>query len=119
MVVAPDQLELARSRQHLANVLRTLDRADEALPIAELAWARHQRDDIRASGRAGTAFVLAHILWDIQPPARDRPRARRLAEDARVSYEKSHYVDDKQREEVQRWLDTHRIHSSMPRDASL
>ncbi len=107
--IGPDDNAVARARASLADVLRNVGRASEALPLAELAWARHQRDNFSRGEAPVTAFILARILWDIEPPARDRIRARSLAEGARVSHENDRRPDKEQMDEVQRWLDTHRL----------
>ncbi len=109
VVLGPDHFNVADERSGLATILRAVHRLDEALPIAELAWARHQLEDTPIHNRGETALLLAGILWDIKGPARDRARARSLALDARASYEKAGDAYRESLREVERWLDSHRV----------
>jgi tetratricopeptide (TPR) repeat protein len=99
--LAPDHPDVAVSRGNLARLLLKLDRTAEALPLAEQAWAHQQDDEIPNEYRADTAFLLCRILWAVEGPARDRKRARTLAEDALRLYREagSEYASD-----VQQWL---------------
>ncbi|MCH9684666.1 MAG: serine/threonine-protein kinase [Deltaproteobacteria bacterium] len=99
---------VAMSRSNLAKVLLEQHREAEALPLAELAFARRQHDDTPAQYRAETALVLARILWNIERPHRDRSRAQQIAENALRSYDTP--VDERGSEyrSVQQWLDDHR-----------
>ena len=58
--------------------------------------------------RAQTAFVLARVLWSIEGAARDRARARDLAEDEVTSYREAAGEDAEALEEVEQWLQQHR-----------
>jgi hypothetical protein len=96
---------VAQSRHNLAIVLEQLGRLDEALPLAEAAWKRRQADDIPSQLRAQTAFLLARLLWIIEGPARNRSRARALAEDAAASYARAGEAQAERLGEVERWLE--------------
>jgi tetratricopeptide (TPR) repeat protein/tRNA A-37 threonylcarbamoyl transferase component Bud32 len=97
--VDPDHPHLATSRSALAELLLDRGRLDEAHELAELAWRRHQEDDIAATARASTAFVLARTTW-----ARgDQARARELAERALKDFAE----DETQAAAVRTWLDDH------------
>jgi tetratricopeptide (TPR) repeat protein len=100
-----DHPDVAMARSSLAASLANLDRFEEALPLAERAWARRQRDDIPVDYQAETSFVLARILWDIDGPSRDRHRARRLAERALRVFREDKATHADEFREVQRWLD--------------
>jgi tetratricopeptide (TPR) repeat protein len=105
--LGPDHPQVAQARNNLADVLIDLHRPAEALPLAERAWARHRRDDVPATLRGETAFLLASLLWTLPPPARDRPRARELGEEAQRSFQQ---VEDPPQEAItaiERWLDDH------------
>ena len=73
---------VATARHNLAKVLLLQDRAAEALPLVEQAWARRQRDDVLPDLRASTSFLLARVLWKARKDAATRARARGLAEAA-------------------------------------
>ncbi len=107
--LGPDHPHVALSRLGLADLLVDLGRAAEALPLAELAWARLSTDGNTPDNHAEAAFVLASALWDVQEPSRDRARAHALAEDAlRLSRE----AGDAHRnytKKVRRWLSSHRL----------
>ncbi|MCH9685526.1 MAG: tetratricopeptide repeat protein, partial [Deltaproteobacteria bacterium] len=102
-----DHPEVASTRTVLADVLLRLGRQAEALSLAEQAWARSQRDDIDASDRATTAFVLARILWSIEGAARDRRRAKELADTALRIYRADEEAEHDDEREVEQWLSTH------------
>ena len=76
----PDHAMVGMARSNLARFLVERERWADALPIAEQAWVRRQRDDILPGQRGETAFVLARALWMAQPEA--RPRALKLAQRA-------------------------------------
>ncbi len=100
-----DHPEVARFRTSLATVLRRDGRLEESLVYAEQSWVRRQRDDMPAQLRAGTAFLLAELLWSIETEARDRVRARRLAEVARDAYAEAGEGFAEDLAEVETWLD--------------
>lgn len=89
-------------RASLARQLLESGRGVEALPIAEQAWLEHRKDAIAPETRARTAFILARILWVVQPD--QRARARTLAEDAAESYGRASAVHEPSRQEVEDWL---------------
>jgi tetratricopeptide (TPR) repeat protein len=101
--LGPDHFIVAASRRNLAEALLALHRADQALPVAEQAWARGQGDDVPPKWRAKIAFTLARCLRTTE----DRDRARQLAEDALASLEKAEHVSTEQVGEVKRWLGEH------------
>ena len=103
-----DHPHTTTARHNLADVLVKLGRTAEALPLAEEAWDRRKRDDIPTEQRAETAFVLARISWSIEGPARDRSRARQLAEEARESFREAGDAFAENARDVQHWLDIHR-----------
>lgn len=79
--------------------------AAEALPPLERALALRQAHEPDAATVAETRFALARALWD---DGRDRPRARRLAEDAHDVYQGQPTLADKDRE-VTGWLAEHPV----------
>ncbi len=85
----------------LAEVLLQTGRAAVALPHAERAWVHRQRDAVLPPERADTAFLLARILWIVDPE--QRTRARELAEDARSTL---HEAGGETRE-IETWLAEH------------
>ena len=104
------------SRNSLADTLLALGQEDEALHLAELAWARRQQDDIPVEYRAETAFVLARALMASSRSADTQTRAQTLAKQALELYEQAGDQAagkpfDASIQEVQRWL---RAHGSAP-----
>jgi tetratricopeptide (TPR) repeat protein len=106
--LGPDHPDVATGRSNFAIVLFEQGRNAQALPLAEKAWTRHQRDDIRAEQRATTAFGLARVLWAVDGPDRDRPRARQLAQAARDAYDEADGYEDMVAK-VDQWLAAHRL----------
>ncbi|MCH9684994.1 MAG: tetratricopeptide repeat protein [Deltaproteobacteria bacterium] len=104
--VGSDHPQVAQVRSTLADTLCDLGRASEALPLAELAWQRHRRDDTPEDAEADAASVLARALWTVESPQRDRARARALAEDALQSFRGMGAVGDKT-QHLEQWLATH------------
>ncbi|MEX1364564.1 MAG: tetratricopeptide repeat protein, partial [Nannocystaceae bacterium] len=105
--VGSEHPDMARARASLAKLLVLRQRAADALPLAEQAWAQYQRDDAVPEDRAETAFVLARALWEVDGPLRDRARARQLADDALESFREAGRAFDGFAREVQQWLDDH------------
>ncbi|MEM7155388.1 MAG: serine/threonine-protein kinase [Myxococcota bacterium] len=99
------QLSLVRS--DLASVLIERGRVTEALPLAEKAQPKPERDDVPADVRAYASFVLGRALWDIEPPQRDRLEARKLAEAARQRLKAAEATDETLLREVEQWLTQH------------
>jgi tetratricopeptide (TPR) repeat protein len=103
-----DHPDLAAARHALAQLLLLRrDRPDEALPLAELAWARRDHDDVPPLLQADTAFILARALWTRGPDVRQR--ATTLLERARDAYARAAAEgtpDDEHAVELARWLAT-------------
>jgi tetratricopeptide (TPR) repeat protein len=104
-VLGPEHPDVAQSAYNLATVVVQLERDIEALPLAEQAWTRRQRDDIPQRQRADSAFLLARLLWTIEGRARDRPRARQLAKDAVRWYEQGGERDRSKLADAEKWLE--------------
>jgi hypothetical protein len=79
------------------------DAFEEARELAEAAWMRRQRDDIRASERAATAFVLATACWGIGEA--ERPRAIALVERAVADYAAAGEADGEEATAAKAWLE--------------
>ncbi len=103
--LGPDHPHVAVAKSNLAKVLLELHREAEALPLAESAYARRQRDDTPATFRADTQFVLARALWSVDRPHRDRTRARELAELALRSFRSDQDLHANVIHSIERWLD--------------
>ncbi len=95
------------SRVELAEFLRRRTSLDEAVMVAERAWSDAQRDQYTADSVAYAALVLARILWEVEGAARDRPRARELADTAANLYRSLDSAHEENVEEVEQWLDEH------------
>jgi tetratricopeptide (TPR) repeat protein len=98
---------VAVARSGIAQTLFATGRTSEALPLAELAWARQKQGDVPGSEPGETAFALARILWSIDGEARDRPRARALAQKSVEAYRTLGDVFLEEIDEVESWLDAH------------
>ena len=105
--LGPDHPDVAGSRYSLATVLLVIDRPGEALPLAELAWARHQQDDIPPEQHAATAFTLARAQWHNATGSEDRERARSLAEVALRKYRAAGDAHRDAAADVRAWLAEH------------
>ncbi len=100
-----DHPDTAALRTSLAQVLLKLVRPAEALPLAELAWSRQQRDDtVPPLQRAHTGFVLAQALWQAAAAPNDRARARILAESALRAYVAAGDAHRDDAERVKAWI---------------
>ncbi|MEM9456171.1 MAG: serine/threonine-protein kinase [Myxococcota bacterium] len=112
-LLAHDHPSIAFSRAYLAQLLVDQGRASEALPLAEQAWSRHQRDDIPTEQRAHTAFTLARAQWLTHANRAQREQARALAQRALADYEQDtgnhadHHAEGIA--EIRAWLNTHRL----------
>ncbi len=102
-----DHPVIAIPRNNLADLLEALGRPAEALPLAEAAWQTRSQHDGPPSYKAGTAFILARILWTVDPPKADRRRARQLAQTALEGYLEAGEVFEVQSDEVRVWLEAH------------
>ncbi len=96
---------VATTQYNLAEALFDVGRHGEALPLAERAWARRQADDIPASSRASTAFLLARLLWQGSP--QERRRARELAQKAREAFAGAGDAYAESEQSVEQWLQKH------------
>jgi tetratricopeptide (TPR) repeat protein len=81
--VAPDSHRLANPHLGLARTALARERPDEAVPHAEQAVRLREAADTAPYELALARFTLARALWESD---RDRPRALRLAEQARSTY---------------------------------
>jgi tetratricopeptide (TPR) repeat protein len=106
-----DHVSLAQTRYALAATLMKLDRPELALPLAEQSWERWQRDDIALRNRARVAFVLAQALWQVDPPLRDRARARRLAEQASRAAREAGDAHAALAAQIRQWLEIRPRHA--------
>jgi eukaryotic-like serine/threonine-protein kinase len=102
-VLPPDHPDLAQSRSNLAAVLIGR-KTQEAVELAEAAWARRQRDDIPEEHRADTAFVLARALWRSSTQEGIRGRAEALALQALGLYEGRESSSTAEVETLRAWL---------------
>ncbi|MEM7153940.1 MAG: serine/threonine-protein kinase [Myxococcota bacterium] len=92
---------VARLRGNLAGLLWRRDASsNEALTLAEQAWAAHADADVSPDVRADSAFLLARILG-----SRDRARARELGERALGIYQGMGEGQQEALAKVQAWLD--------------
>jgi tetratricopeptide (TPR) repeat protein len=98
-----DHPDVAMSRSGLAAALLSLHRPEEALPLAERAWAVRQREGIPAEQRAETAYFLARALVET---GGDRARVRELVAISAEAYDRAGAAFIGQRDEVRRWLAT-------------
>ncbi|HWB77607.1 MAG TPA: serine/threonine-protein kinase [Nannocystaceae bacterium] len=98
-----DHPDVAMSRSGLAAALLSLERPQEALPLAERAWAVRKQVGIPAEQRAETAYFLARALFET---GGDRARVRELAEISADGYDRAGPPFTGQRDEVRRWLGT-------------
>jgi tetratricopeptide (TPR) repeat protein len=105
--LGPDHPDTMTSRSDLADVVLAQGRPAEALVLAEQSWAQRGDEGVLIENRAYAASVLADALWDVEGPARDRARARQLAQEALASYREAGdpYAADVER--VEHWLETH------------
>jgi tetratricopeptide (TPR) repeat protein len=101
--LGPKDPDYLSSLDGYAFTLLVLGRYAEALPHAERAWSL--RDTRAPKQRADTAFVLARLLWNVPEPARDRPRAYELAQDAHATYRAAGTTSAQQADEVEQWLE--------------
>jgi hypothetical protein len=85
----------------LAQTLLERDRASEAVLLAERAWAIRQREDIPATRRADSAFVLARAM---RATGQSPERVRELAETAAEIYAEADPPRTDKRDEVLMWL---------------
>ena len=107
-VLGAEHPYVATARHSLAEILLAAGRAKEALPLAERAW---QSTDERTApdSRGARAFVLAEALWE-GGELEDRPRARKLAEDARKAFREAATTGtptDDAVDDVAHWLEGH------------
>jgi tetratricopeptide (TPR) repeat protein len=102
-----DHDELAHARSVLADLLVDRGRAAEAVPLAEQAWARRQRDDTPPERRAETAFVLARATWAADPTRDGYDRARALATRARRAFREAGGAHTEALAAVDAWLREH------------
>jgi len=105
----PGDPKLAMARMKLAFLFMDLERAAEALPLAERAWAHYQKDDAPKLHRGNSAYVLADALWNVAPPAQDRERAHGLMKDALRWYGESEDPNDIGVQQSKEWLKEHRL----------
>jgi tetratricopeptide (TPR) repeat protein len=73
-----------------------------ALAPLERAFELRKERELESSSKAQGEFALARALWDAN---RDRPRARRLAGEARRDYQRTELTE--KLAEVQAWLTRH------------
>jgi hypothetical protein len=93
------------ARSNLARVLLARGRADDALVIAEQVWTRRQRDDVPPMQRAISQFLLAQALWEANPSAEQRQRARTLAEGALEVFRNAGAPFSEEAASVAQWLE--------------
>ena len=73
-----DHLTVARARTNLADVLLAMGQTEEALEVAEQAWARQRRGEVPAESEGLTAFAIARALWLLREDEASRARAREM-----------------------------------------
>lgn len=95
---------VADSRAVLAESLMALGKLEEALTLAELAWARHEASDTPAERRGKTAFLLARLLRQTSSDPDTRARALELAREAIPSFEAAQGDYEDELEQVRAWL---------------
>ncbi|MCH9684993.1 MAG: tetratricopeptide repeat protein [Deltaproteobacteria bacterium] len=110
--LGPEHPHGVATRADLAMVLLGLDRAQEALPLAEQAWHRCQQSDIPAEQRAEASLVLAETLWALEGAGRDRARAEALVQEALKDFEAAGAAGDDGAPRAEQWLATHTVRSS-------
>jgi len=76
-----------------------------AIPLLERALRIRQARESDFAVVADTAFVLARALWDV---GGDRPRAARLATEARDAYAREPATLRPRLDDVERWMASHR-----------
>ncbi|MCY1005244.1 tetratricopeptide repeat protein [Nannocystis pusilla] len=99
-IFGPDDAELAYPLHGLGVALVELGRLDEARPLLERALAIRTRKDVRPVDLGELRFALARAVV-----ARDRPRALKLASEARTDYAGDHA--DAEVSRVDAWLLAH------------
>lgn len=95
--------QIPRLHGSLAMLLAATERATEAVPFAEAAWEAHSAEAIAPEERARTAFILARVLWEIDPAANET-RVLELIEDARTSYARAKPPRTASLEELEHWV---------------
>ena len=100
--LGPEHVEVASSRMRLALALLEQDRAEEALPLAELASARLLEDGTRLAKQGDAVFLLARTR---RATGGDRADARALARRAvRLYQDSGEEVVGSTIAEVKAWL---------------
>jgi serine/threonine-protein kinase len=99
--VGDDHPNIALAHSSLGELLVAQNRPAEALAHYERAWAIYDRPEIPAHKASAAAFALAKVLWQL---ARDRRRARELAERAGDLLSRSEESDSERLRDIERWL---------------
>ncbi|MCA9714054.1 MAG: tetratricopeptide repeat protein, partial [Myxococcales bacterium] len=104
--LGPDHVRVSDPLLGLGRALLGLDAGGDALPHLERALTLRRDNASTSESIAVTSFALARALWDAPADGgRDRARAERLADSARVSFEAAGESQDL--DDVLRWRAEH------------
>jgi tetratricopeptide (TPR) repeat protein len=98
-----DQLDVILARNNLATVLLRLERPAEALVNAEKAYAGLSPQTSPAV-RAFVTSTLARVLGEAGSSAKERARARRIAEESIAAHEAA--SDQERADSMREWIET-------------
>jgi tetratricopeptide (TPR) repeat protein len=106
----PGSLQVAHPLTGIGIALVGLAKPADAIPALERALANGTTSkSYSPAALARSRFALAQALWSAPSPARDRPRARTLAEQARDGYATVATRRKAELAEVEKWLAKHRV----------
>jgi tetratricopeptide (TPR) repeat protein/predicted Ser/Thr protein kinase len=106
----PGSLQVAHPLTGIGIALVGLTKPADAIPALERALANGTTSkSYSPAALARSRFALAQALWSAPSPARDRPRARTLAEQARDGYATVATRRKAELAEVEKWLAKHRV----------
>jgi tetratricopeptide (TPR) repeat protein len=107
--LGPEHPDTAYALVGLADVALTQGRAEDAVPLAERAVAILEAGGNAAEDLADARHALAKALWEARPHhGRDRPRAVKLAEQARDAFREAGPGRAGHLDAAQEWLDARR-----------
>lgn len=103
----PDNPRIAMSLHNYGSLLAELGRDEEALVMAERAYAIRLPSDLPPEHRAESSFLLGRVLWNASVANKDKQRAHALCREAIERLADATPSQPEETKKIRTWIETH------------